>query len=536
MSRQPIIKNLIRPPAPNLQTRIWFGISLLLPAFVFFPVIGYDFVFWDDDINLFNNPNMVVPLDFAWLAWAFTDGDSALRYKPLNWLVWKLWIEWVGFDPWGFHLLSLLFHALNAGLLFVLLHLVLKSLDGRGAALQLRHNLPAAAAAILWGVHPMRVEAVAWITGFPYLLSSTFLLLAIICFLRAGGSPSPNRLLGTSAVFLTLSFLSYPLALLFPAVILLWDLWQNNRPRWQRLHLSAARWTYHASTFFAASAILGYNLIINFRGSDVIDFDPASNPVSEPLRWVRGIYGIASYLGRWVYPADLAPVYFNHHFFTLNPWPEAAACLLLLVGLAGITYLGMKHHFAWIIGAAAYLALTIPTGGFLAENITFADRYAYQGHMVIAAAFAVAILVFLNRGKTVAIVLKCVILPLLIALSGTSFLVSRQQLAVWQDTESLMLYVEPMTRPYPGIESMMLVRRGLALASEKSVARALTLLRQATEIAPGNWAAWYYRGFVALSNNRPEEALSSFNRAQELQFDPQLETLRLRLIPSDQDN
>ena len=502
-----------------------FWASCLIPIFVFLPILKADFVFWDDTINIFLNPKMFEPLNWSWLLWAFSDGDSALRYKPLNWLVWKLWIEAIGDDPWGFHFLSLAFHSLNSGLLFLIICRLL-STPANGSISSKERNVIAFLVCTIWAVHPMKAEPVGWITGFPYLLSTSFLFLSVLFFLESQKGAKEKLYLTISSVAFMGSLLSYPLTMLFPISLFLWDLWRKNLIFFPTINWKSCRLCYHFSLWISSAFILSYNLLINFRGSTVVDYAVASSPISEPTRFIRGVYGISSYIWRWLMPVDLAPVYFNHHFFQLNFWPEACACLVFAGLILFFLFLGIRRSFGWIIGLSSFLALTLPTGGFLSDSITFGDRHAYQGHFIVAVLLAYFAKVFLDMitEEHRKIPFFCLVGSFSIIIFCGS-LMTQAQLKIWENTESLMEHVLPKTQPYPGFRSMMLLRLGLAKAGDKTSLEAIEHLREATRIAPWNYDAWHMRGLVALERNLLEDAEKSLTHAYELNPEARLKEL-----------
>ena len=169
-------------------TALVFGLVAVVFA-VFFNTIEAGFLRWDDDINVFENPH-VQGLTAENLRWMFTDFEQAIRYKPLAWLAWAAVHELFGLNPFGFHLANVLLHSVNTVLVFLLIRRLLKLAATPHVSESLRmsaatHDAGAALGALVWAVHPLRVEPVAWVTGLPYGLSLAFLLLATIFYLHA---------------------------------------------------------------------------------------------------------------------------------------------------------------------------------------------------------------------------------------------------------------------------------------------------------------------------------------------------------------
>lgn len=166
-------------PAESHSPRhqLWIALGVAAVTFAcFWPVIFSDFVLWDDDINIYENSH-IKGLTAENLRWMFTDLMQSLRFKPLNWLTWAAIYEVAGVKPAAFHLANVLLHTANAGLVYLLFSALLRS--GDGSILAIRTQLCAAIGALVWSVHPLRVEPVAWATGLPYELALLFALASV---------------------------------------------------------------------------------------------------------------------------------------------------------------------------------------------------------------------------------------------------------------------------------------------------------------------------------------------------------------------
>src|SRR5258706_7836606 len=149
----------------------------------FFPALRGDFVHWDDDVNIVQNFNYR-GLGWKQLAWMFTNVDLG-HYQPLGWVTLGLDYVLCGMDPHGYHLTNLILHALN-GVLFYFVALRLLAAAFRDPLNPGEFSLRAAAlfAALLFALHPLRVESVAWITERRGLLAGVFFFLSLLCYLR----------------------------------------------------------------------------------------------------------------------------------------------------------------------------------------------------------------------------------------------------------------------------------------------------------------------------------------------------------------
>ena len=227
-SEQPSIGTLW-PVWAVLAACVWIAFS---------PVLGNGFVDLDDRDWILENHSFR-GLGWEQIRFAFTTFKGGV-YQPLGWMVQSLTYEFFGLDPWGYHLVSLLFHVVNVVLLHLLcvrlLSRTMPELAGRlGAALGWLCGIPVA----LYAVHPLRVELVAWASPQAYLPSITFSLLATLAYLRAHPASGVFRrswMIGSS-VLIVLAVLTKGSAVVLPFVFLILDAYPlgrlgPGRPSW----------------------------------------------------------------------------------------------------------------------------------------------------------------------------------------------------------------------------------------------------------------------------------------------------------------
>jgi tetratricopeptide (TPR) repeat protein len=343
----------------------------------FWPVLGNEFVNWDDPWTLQRNAHLAAP---GVVAWAFTT-DEMGHYQPLSWLVWSQVRVIFGLAPAAFHGLSLLVHVLNAVLVYVL-WLRLPLIAGVG---HVRRPIAASAAALVFAVHPLRVEAVAWASAFPYTLSVAFLLASLLAYLaccRATGTRG-FAWLALSVGFYALSQLSRVTAPTFPLVLLLVDTYPLRRlagrsTSWRRLFLEKAP--------FLLIAV----------GTAVAELNARELSTLQELglgpRLTLAAPAPFLYLARTLLPIGLSP---------LDPLPIEARVVWapLLWGVVGWTIVTATAWKLWTtvpsvgVACAAYALLLAPAIGLTPSGQqATADRYAYLpgvvGALVVGAALA----------------------------------------------------------------------------------------------------------------------------------------------------
>ena len=208
----------------------WSRVPLaLIVVAAFIPALDNGFVDWDDDRNFLETPITVVwagpgevGLEYVLARRLPAPGLVALRAQ---YVFWKL-------DPRGYHLISLLLHAANAVVLYVLtVTLLVRCRPDSFLKSPWTCALGAGLATALFAVHPLRVEAVAWASCQPYLPCALFSMLAVLAYLRAVGiGPSPRWgwLVGSFVLFVA-ALLSKAVAVSLPAVLLILDVYPLRR-------------------------------------------------------------------------------------------------------------------------------------------------------------------------------------------------------------------------------------------------------------------------------------------------------------------
>ena len=279
-------------------------VAILVALIAVLPFVGawqFSAIGIDDPHYYLLEPNVTNGLSFAGLKWAFTDLSNAI-WMPLTWLVYQadyslrnLIVSVVDVGD-GFslaysiaHLQSVLLHGLNAALLFGLLRLI----GGRRASL-----LPAVAA-LLWAVHPLRVESVVWIASLKDVLSLTFLLVALLFWVRSrqGGG---RRDFVLSHVFFVLACCAKPSAITFPGMVFLLDALLGRM-----LPLSLA-WRRYGD--YLPSLVLAVPLAVLAQIAQTVG--GATSYLADVPLWYRllnALVSIGVYARNLVWPSQLAP-------------------------------------------------------------------------------------------------------------------------------------------------------------------------------------------------------------------------------------
>ena len=175
-------------PAIRAHDRWILLVVIVSITFVtFLPTLGNDFVTWDDDDNLTENP-LYRGLSWSELRWMWTTTLMG-HYIPLTWMTFGLdYLVW-GMNPAGYHLTNVVLHAANAALFYVLVQRLLTIALHATLADAFALRLASAFAALLFAVHPLRVESVAWATERRDVLCGFFVLASLLAYLRHATAP-----------------------------------------------------------------------------------------------------------------------------------------------------------------------------------------------------------------------------------------------------------------------------------------------------------------------------------------------------------
>src|SRR5881296_2117995 len=315
--------------SPSAQRWVRWLAPLLVALFTltaFLPALQNQFVAWDDDKNFLDNPRYR-GLGWAHLRWMFTAFHQG-HYIPLTWVTFGMDHLLWGMKPVGYHLTSLLLHAVNAVLFFSLVRRILTL--ALPSAAERDHALAVSAgfAALVFAIHPLRVESVAWVTERRDVLSGLFYLLTILLYLRAREREERGRgWYWLSVAAFVCALLSKSMVVNLPVVLLILDVYPLRRLGGAVGWLSeSARRVYVEKIPFVllaagASAIalmaqLSHNTMVS-----VVQ-------LSGLGRLAVSAYGLSFYLWKTVAPVNLSPLYELPP--TVNPW---APPFLLSYGL-----------------------------------------------------------------------------------------------------------------------------------------------------------------------------------------------------------
>ncbi len=477
-----------------VATRLAVLLIVVVTVFAFARVLGNEFVNWDDDYVLVHNEKYR-RLGLEQLHWMFTTGFAG-HYQPLTWLSFAIDSVLWGVEAAGFHLTNLLLHLVTSvGFLFVSRRLLTAALPQQSEASRL---IAALVATLLFAVHPLRVESVAWATERRDVLSGAWLMLTLICYLRAA---DPQRASGRRSM-LALSLLCYAASLLskasavtLPVVLLLVDLYPLRRLRrsGDPANLTTFRRLLWEKVPFLVLAVAVGGMALWAQAQPGALRTLTEHPVE--LRIGQAFYGLAFYLGKSIWPAGLIPLYEQD--------PQATALDAANVLSAGIVvvltvlFWRLRRRAPALLTAwGAYVVLLLPVLGFAQSGPqVVADRYSYLSCMPWAVLLGGAVAFLWDRPSSRPHPVRALLSVAVLALAGVLTVLTRNQTRVWADSYTLWTTVierAPDTGTAHANLAALSNREG---AFEDAREHSLTALR----ILPGNRTA-----HIALARSAAE--------------------------------
>jgi len=400
---------------------VTLGLVLSIVA-VYWPVRAHGFVAYDDEVYLTGNPHVAKGLDWDEIVWVFSH-EHAANYHPVTWLAHMLDVELFGLAPGPHHLVNVALHALNACLVLLLARALLAS------------PWAAALAAALFALHPLRVESVAWASERKDVLCATFFLAGLLLYLRYARAPSLGRY-SLVALALALALLSKPMAVTFPCVALLLDVWPLRRLELEHPFSAGARRAGLEKLPLLALAALG--ALSTWFAQEVGGAASGILAVPFGLRLLNALASYGVYLRESFWPAELAV--FHPLAAVVSPEPRAALLpaaalgVLVLVAVSAIAWRARARAPWFLLGWCWYLGLLVPVIGLKQVGAqAHADRYTYLP--LIGVAWIVAGLAHALARRRPSLARPVALLAMLSV--GALAVRTRAQLATWRDTQSL---------------------------------------------------------------------------------------------------
>ncbi len=489
------------------------AVKLLVPLFLltitfaaFYPALSAEFVNLDDD-RLFVENNSYRGFDEARLTWMFTTTFMG-HYQPVTWLSSALDYKISGTDPSSYHRNNIILHALNGVLVYLLaMRLLAAALGSRVTESPIPWRVASVVASLLFAVHPLRVESVAWATERRDVLSTFFLLLGLLAYLRSC-QPMAVRLrsrgwYAASLMLLVLSLLSKAWGMSFVLIVVILDVYPLRRlpDGFSAWWGGGYRWIWFQKIPFLLLG-LGAASIAGYAQRSALDTMKTLDEWGIVERIVQGSYGISFYVCKTVWPANLAVMY--ELPYEMNPLSLRFVLPILFVSLAAALLFTRRRLIPGVLAASIVYVITLaPVLGVVQSGPQLvADRYSYLSCIGWTVLVAGGLVMSWRRGGGGRRVLISVVTAVTIALL---FVSTRSQAEKWNNSKALWEHAMAVSP-----SSIAFQNYGILLRAEGRVDEAIQHYQRSVTIRPDAGNAWFALGNALKQQQKYEEAEQAY--------------------------
>jgi protein O-mannosyl-transferase len=497
----------------------------LVTVALYWPATRCDFVNFDDGVYVSQNLHVQSGLTWPGIQWAFSNLEAGF-WHPLTWLSLMADCQLYGLRAWGHHLTSVLLHVANTVLLF----LVLRRLTGA--------TWRSAFVAGLFGWHPLHVESVAWVSERKDVLSTLFLLLTMLMYVRyvaeagagdrelagqsngegpsprksgdlRGSEPSPGatrhwaRYYILALVCFMCGLMSKPMVVTLPLMLLVLDWWPLGR-----LHLDAPGprlkqvrpLIWEKVPFLAAAFIFG--VVTVYAGRGVNDLVAAIRfPLADRVQ--NAVLSYAVYLKQTFWPADLAVFYPYPATFPI--WLTVGAGVLGLL-LSVLLLCAPRRRPYLAVGWIWYVVTLLPVIGLIqVGGFSRADRFTYVSLIGVFLALTWGGYELARRWRHQVLASSVVGGAVMVLCLG----LTRQQIGYWNDSEALLRHaLEATHNNYLAHNNL-----GGALDEKGQTDEAIRQYQEAVRISPGYADAYNNLGVALDKQGQTDEAIRQIQEA-----------------------
>ena len=474
----------------------------VLVVVVFGQTLRNDFVNYDDDQYVYENPMVSNGLSFRAIDWAFTH-PHAQNWHPLTTLSHMVDCQLYGLQPWGHHLTNVLLHGLAAILLFIALRRLTNAF------------WPSAMVAALFAVHPLHVGSVAWVAERKDVLSGVFFGLTLWAYARFVRSDRPSLArYAIALVFFALGLMSKPTLVTLPFVLLLLDYWPLRRfksdPAGESINQtsqiqsrSVGYLVAEKIPFFMLAAASCVATVLA-QGSAVI----AIRQLTLGDRVANALVAYVAYLKQLIWPTNLAVVYpFPQGGWTMQ---QAGLALMALLIISVALFITRRRYPFLLVGWLWFLGMLVPMIGIVQVGLQArADRYTYLPHIglyLLATWGAWELFKRWNYGRTAAIAFA--ILVVVACVADACF-----ETAFWKNSETLWKRTLVCTSNNYIAENNL---GDTLMRQEGRLDEAVGHLRRSLEISPEYPDANNNLGYALAGKGQWDEAVVLFQTAMRL--------------------
>ncbi len=482
-------------------------IVAVITFLVFMPTFQNEFLIWDDDTLVTDNLH-IQKFNMQTIKHIFTSVGITIWY-PITMLSFALDHAVWGLDPKGFHLTNNILHSLNAFLVFMIAYCLVYLAGDDKEGLNVKAIVAAAVTALLFALHPLRVESVAWIAERKDVTYSFFYLLSIFMYLKYATAESGGRkfYIISIAVF-AVSLMSKPMAVTLPLVLLILDHYPLGRLFGGKKGENTGRIILEKVPYILLSAMMSASTIItNVDSGSLMSLD--THPLYTRVLVAARAY--IFYLYKAIVPQDLAPYYPYPRNIVIFSAEYTGAILIFLFLTAISLYLFRKRKAvtaAWFY----YLITLVPVIGIVQlGSYAAANRYTYLpmlGPFLLVGIMAGS--AFSRPGrKALQAVTVIAVLAVLIMLAR----ITVRDIPQWKDTLTLWTY---QINIYPDRVPIAYTNRGIAHDKAGNTLKAIEDYSKSIQIDSKYVKAYNNRGVAYINLNMFKEALKDYTMAIKL--------------------
>lgn len=459
--------------------KVLIGIISLVTICIYFNSLNNSFVEdWDDGAYVTNNPDIKPSPDSSLVKNAFTKFSNG-HYHPLTTISYGIDYKLFGLEAKPFHVFNLIFHIIASLLIFVFVKILVND------------SIVAFITSLLFAIHPMHVESVAWISDRKDLLCTLFFVGALCTYLLYIKKGEQKLFIFTFLLFIA-ALLSKAMAITLPFVLLLLDYYRGRK--------FSGKVLGEKIPFIILSIVFGYISILSQKSNNALgEIDALS--VTDRLAFSG--YSLVMYMVKLFWFKGLSAFY-NYPLLENGKYPIIYYITPFLLFIIGWLLFKIKTQRKLIVFSFGFFLVTIglviqivPAG-----NVIMADRYTYLPYIGLLFFMAMIAKPFLLNQKSRNVIIGALIIYV-IACSYIAF----ERTKVWHD--SMTLWNDAIQKnpdaalPYNN--------RGCLFSSLNDKERALVDFNKAIEIRPNYFSAYFNRALIYNKTNRFKEAIKDLS-------------------------
>lgn len=489
----------------KISVNSYAAAAAALCLLVFLRALTCDFINWDDP--LYVTENMAIRI----LDWEFVRSAFMTSYMgwwmPLTWISFALDYQMWGINPFGYHLTNILLHAANTGMVVLIAGQLFEQYFQKEGRPEWPHRIAALFSGLLWGIHPLRVESVVWVTERKDVLNGFFSLLTVLLYLcylqrkkRGEKGPAVVSLYLCSLLSLLLSVTAKPVSVVIPAMFLVMDWYPLGR-----LKRGSIAGCIKEKIPFALISVATVLATLYFAHGESILVSYTDFPLYRRL--ILAGNSIFEYLKMTMYPVGLVNLYLIPQAFPISYYLGALASGAIIIGCAA----GWGSRPWYLSTMLLFLLPLLPVLGFFQNGAqAYADRFTYLPGVAvsIAAAGFLGKRLSMSRGS-----LRMLLYSVSLMIVLTCAVLSFRLAGAWQNAETLWTRVieqQPAGRAFY-LRAEYRMRNGRYLDAAEDLAVSIRMGESAGY--PGVFYLHALRGDALSKAQRYESAVKEFSEA-----------------------